>query len=121
MSQELEGSRSVLQQTSPAERASQPQMPKPDARNEEVRDNVQQSLAELDPQAVRETMETLNAHVQLMQRQISFSVDESSGRQVIMVFDKNTGEAIKQIPSEDLLQLARNLDKVVGLLFSSQV
>lgn len=39
-------------------------------------------------------------------RQLDFQIDESSGRTVITVRNPATGEVIRQIPSEEVLQLA---------------
>lgn len=42
-------------------------------------------------------------------RELEFSVDEASGRTVITVRNPETGETIRQIPSEEALRLARAL------------
>jgi flagellar protein FlaG len=47
--------------------------------------------------------------MQRMNRYLEFQVDEQSGRTVVTVKDRNTGEVIRQIPSEEILRLARNL------------
>ncbi len=43
--------------------------------------------------------------------QLQFSVDESTGESVIKVMDKATNEIIRQIPSEEMLQIAKALDR----------
>lgn len=45
-----------------------------------------------------------------------FSIDEDSGRTVVKVIDSSTKETIRQIPSEEVLEIARALDKLQGLL-----
>jgi flagellar protein FlaG len=56
-----------------------------------------------------------------MDRNISFEVDTLSGRDVISVFDKETQVLIRQIPSEETLELLERMDKVVGVLFNKNV
>jgi len=66
--------------------------------------------------------------LQTNERQLSFSVDEDSNKQVVKVTDVVTGEVIRQIPSEEVLKLSERLQDlqldeatVVGLLFNKQV
>ena len=62
----------------------------------------------------------LNDHVQHVQRELQFSVDEDSGRTVIKVLDKETKDVIRQIPGEEALNFARKLDEGAELeIFSA--
>jgi len=59
--------------------------------------------------AVEEVASKLQEFVNLIDKKLQFSVDEDSGRQVVRVTDKLSGDVIRQIPSEEVLRLARNL------------
>ena len=66
-----------------------------------------------------------SALTQNINRKISFRVDENSGGTVISVIDKQTNETIRQIPSEELVNLSKRLrdvnekiDSAIGILFS---
>jgi flagellar protein FlaG len=50
------------------------------------------------------------------ERSLSFRVDEASGRTVITVLDATTQEVVRQIPSEEVLALARALEVSGALL-----
>lgn len=91
---------------------------KPEQVVAQVKESAQ---AELPPNKVAETVASLNAFVQLMDRNVSFEVDEVSGRDVISVFEKDTKELIRQIPSEETLELLKRMDTMVGVLFSENV
>ena len=56
-----------------------------------------------------------------MNRSLQFKVDEDSGRDVIKVLDKNSGEVIKQYPSEEVLSLVSKLSETAGLLIDQTV
>lgn len=58
---------------------------------------------------VKRAAKQLEAHLQSMNRYLEFRVDEDSGRTVVTVKDKTTGETIRQIPSEEIMRLAQNL------------
>lgn len=56
-----------------------------------------------------------------MNRSLQFQVDEDSGRDVIKVVDKNSGELIKQYPSEEVLSLVAKLSETAGFLIDQTV
>jgi len=70
---------------------------------------------------IEQVVEKLNAFIQLTQRDVSFGIDDQSGRDVISVFEAETQELIRQIPSEEALELLKRMDKAIGLLFSEKV
>lgn len=51
---------------------------------------------------------------------LSFSVDDETNIRVIKVVDRSTKEVIRQIPSEEMLQMAQALDKLQGLLLKQK-
>ena len=58
---------------------------------------------------VEETVSDLNDFVQNIRRGIQFSVHENTGRSIITVTDKDTGDVIRSFPSEDVLAMAAYL------------
>jgi flagellar protein FlaG len=71
---------------------------------------VKKELEQKEEQAaVEEVASKLQEFVNLIDKKLQFSVDEDSGRQVVRVTDNLSGDVIRQIPSEEVLRLARNL------------
>jgi len=64
-----------------------------------------QGQKELDEAVVR-----LREFASSQRRDMEISVDKDSGRFVVKVLDSKTKEVVRQIPSEDLLRVARQLD-----------
>lgn len=56
-----------------------------------------------------ETISQLNDSLQNVQRNLEFSIDKEVGQIVINVKDRETDEIVRQIPSEEVLDLAKNL------------
>ena len=55
--------------------------------------------------------------IQTFSRNLEFSVDEAAvGKTVVKVVDRETGDMIRQIPSEEALAIAKALDQLQGLL-----
>lgn len=59
--------------------------------------------------------------VQSLQRNLEFSVDDSTGQVVVKVVARDSGEVIRQIPTETALELAKSLHDVNSLLFDENV
>ncbi|MCM1513122.1 MAG: flagellar protein FlaG [Oxalobacter formigenes] len=55
-----------------------------------------------------------------MPRSLNLSVDEDLGRVVVKVMDPETNEVIKQIPSEEALELAKSLSKMRGMFVETR-
>ncbi len=58
---------------------------------------------------------------QVSATKITFDVDEETGEQIIKVLNKETGEVIRQVPAEELINLAARMDQLKGLIFSEKV
>lgn len=54
-------------------------------------------------------------------RNLEFSTDEESGKVVVKVIASETGELIRQLPSEEALRIANSLSDVNSLLFDAKV
>lgn len=69
---------------------------------------------------VEAAVTTIQDFVQSVRRSLVFSLEEGSGRVVVKVIDAGSGDVIRQIPSEEALQLAENLSEVRSLLFKAE-
>lgn len=69
---------------------------------------------------LEQTVADLNEAAQSHRRSLRFSVDEDSGRTVIRVVDLETDEVVRQIPPEEVLNVARHMDESAGALFRAE-
>ncbi|WP_313548572.1 flagellar protein FlaG [Pseudomonas sp.] len=60
---------------------------------------------------VKQAVEDIQAFIDSVERNLKFSIDEGSGRVVVKVIAKASGELIRQMPTEEALELARSLKK----------
>ena len=51
---------------------------------------------------------------------LSFSKHDDTGRTIVKVINKDTDELIREIPSEQVLDMAAKLDEMIGLLFDTK-
>ena len=87
-----------------------------------------QDVVEVSAEQIETAVSQLTEILQTNNRQLSFSVDEGSNKQVVKVTDAVTGEVIRQIPSEEVLKLSERLQDLqldvgtaIGMLFNKQV
>ncbi len=57
-------------------------------------------------------LENFSKSVSVIQRSLSFKVDDATGTTVIRVVDRKTDETIRQIPPEELLTLSKRLKEL---------
>jgi flagellar protein FlaG len=85
---------------------------------------IKPSSVEASSQPTREVVAKAAADiqqfVQSMGRNLSFSVDEASGYHVVRVVNPNTGELVRQLPSEELLKIARDFQRLNNVLVSQR-
>lgn len=62
----------------------------------------------------------LSDMMSMMRKGLAFKVDENSGQAVVTVLDRDTGDVIRQMPSEEALKLAEKLSEVTGLLMKTE-
>ncbi len=70
---------------------------------------------------LKEAVSLLNKQMADTGRGLGFSYDESKASAVIKVSDVNTGEVVRQIPSEDVLRIAHKIDDLKGILYNRAV
>jgi flagellar protein FlaG len=72
-----------------------------------------QPVSSVSTDEVKAAVEQMKDFAQVMSRQLQFDVDDDSGRTVVRVLDKDSGDVIRQIPSEEVLALARHMKELM--------
>ena len=73
------------------------------------------------PEELDQAVKAVNEFVKPFNNALNFSVDQESKTTVVKVIDQSTKEVIRQIPSEEMLAIAKALDTVQGLLVRQKV
>ena len=66
---------------------------------------------------ISKAIEQVQVMMDLRNRSVSISQDSESGKEVIKVRNEQTGEVIRQMPTEEMLAFMRNLTKMLGAFF----
>ncbi|MGY2316186.1 flagellar protein FlaG [Pseudomonas sp. SDO5522_S412] len=70
---------------------------------------------------LKKAVKDINDFIQAAQRKLDFSIDDTTHQVVVKVIATESGEVIRQIPSEMALKLAQSLHDASSLLFDAKV
>ena len=68
-----------------------------------------------DRNTVEAAAKSVREFVQPINSNLEFSVNDDTGQLVVKIIDRTTKEVIRQMPSEEMLALAKALDSIKGL------
>lgn len=74
-----------------------------------------------DAEKVKSAVSEIEKFLSSTRRNLEFFTDEESGKIVVKVIASETGELIRQLPSEEALRIAHSLSDVNSLLFDAKV
>ncbi len=100
-----------------------PAQPMPPEENESVRSDDEGGRAQTEPnlsdltEVAADVQKNLNM---IHDVDLQFTVHKPSGQTMVKVTDADTGEVIREIPPEGILNLAARLDEMVGLIFDQK-
>lgn len=72
------------------------------------------------PEELQSALQKIKEFVSAAASDINFSIDSESGRTVVKVIDRSTKEIIRQIPSQEFLDMSKALDRLQGLLLKNK-
>ena len=71
-------------------------------------------------QDLKDKVALIQNSINQIDSQVQFSVEEDLDRVVVKVVERETGELIRQIPSEEVLRAQRFLEEQPGILFEEE-
>jgi flagellar protein FlaG len=78
------------------------------------------ALADKARQNLKEAVSLLNQQMSATNRGLGFRMDEVLDTPVVTVRSDQTGEVIRQIPTEVVVRIAHSIEKMKGLMFNSK-
>ncbi|WP_414830109.1 flagellar protein FlaG [Alteromonas sp. H39] len=92
------------------------------------RENADNLNREGQAEDIELAVQEVQAFLQVQNRNLAFSIDEDTQRSVVTVKDSESGDVIRQIPSEEVLKLAERIKSLqedigssVGVLVNNKV
>lgn len=72
--------------------------------------------AAVDASELKQAVDAINQFLKPVNSNLEFSIDQDSGRTLVKVVDTETHAVIRQTPSVQVLAIAKDMDKLLGLL-----
>lgn len=80
-------------------------------------------------QSLQETVDKVKQFTQLQSKNVDFSVERFDGLSVVVVSDSETREVLRQIPSEEMIEVSKKIEQLqteiigsgTGVLFDKKV
>tara|TARA_B100001029_G_C15020099_1_gene429953 strand:- start:547 stop:927 length:381 start_codon:yes stop_codon:yes gene_type:complete len=83
--------------------------------------NKKQELSEVvKKEDFNTTIDSVNEYVEMFNTKVSFTIDDKS-REIIHVYDNETGDLIRQIPPKEMIELVDKLEEIAGIIFNNKV
>lgn len=81
---------------------------------------IQPTPATPKPDEVRTSVDLINKTMKFLSRHLEFSFDEGARMNVVRVVDTQTNDLVRQFPSEEVVEIAKDLNKFQGLLLKEK-
>jgi len=98
------------------------------AKNDITQVIAEEKVKQISDVEIEHALEVVSSFINTTMKHVNFSSDNSSGKMVIKVFDRETKEIIQQFPSEKIVSMAikiqdlhQEVEGVSGLLIDSRI
>lgn len=89
--------------------------------SEPVKDEQSEAVSSpVQPAELEAAIDKMRNHAQNLDRELQFQVDSDTGRTVVTILNSQTQEVVRQIPSEEVLELTKKIEEAQGFIFSSR-
>ena len=72
------------------------------------------------PERLAELVDMLQKAIPAKSNSLRFRIDDVIYRPVVSVIDEKSGELIRQLPSDEVIRAAHNIDKMRGIIFDGK-
>ena len=80
--------------------------------------NVAQKVHKTTQEKIQKIAEAMDSYVSSIQRELQIQVHGKTGNIMVKVISKEDGKTIREIPPEELLNLAARMEELSGVLFN---
>lgn len=92
---------------------------RPRVSNEDAQDPKNLDSAALSAK-VKEAVDIANSFMNALAQNLEFSIDKDTNKTVVKVIDTSTKEVVKQFPTQEMLDIAKALDRLQGVLHKTK-
>jgi len=83
-------------------------------------DEAAEPVEEATPAQVETAVQAVNASLEMRSVSLQFEIDKDTDKVIVKVVDQANGVVIRQIPTEEVVRIAKVMGKAPGMLVSQQ-
>ncbi|MDM0070954.1 flagellar protein FlaG [Variovorax sp. J31P207] len=83
-------------------------------------DEAAEPVEEATPAQVETAVQAVNASLEMRSVSLQFEIDKDTDKVIVKVVDQTNGVVIRQIPTEEVVRIAKVMGKAPGMLVSQQ-
>lgn len=87
---------------------------------DEAQKSLKDQIEKLDAKQLENIFGDFKEKFDLLNKYLSIKIDKDLNRPIVRIINKESGEVIRQFPPEQLVELAKKIDQMVGLLFEKE-
>lgn len=84
---------------------------KPVSQDEKRGDSPPNASAALSNEQIEQAVDEIRRKIEPVAQNLLFTIDKDTGKTIVRLIDSSTKEVLRQIPSEELIAIARSLGK----------
>jgi flagellar protein FlaG len=73
-----------------------------------------------DTELLKDVLQVAERHFHIRNVGLEFEVHDATGRLKVTVLDKETGDIIREVPPQQVLDMVAKLDEMMGILFEQK-
>lgn len=84
---------------------------------EEIKELIHKEIPELELENVKDGLDRIARASEIYNKRVKLRINQDINRVIITIIDKETNKVIKEIPCEEIQNLAKHLKEAIGILF----
>lgn len=75
---------------------------------------------DLPPKELEKVASEIQIHLKKLNTELRLEVDSGSKKVVVKIIDPDSGQVIRQVPSQEMLEISKRMDEIIGVLFKTE-
>lgn len=73
-----------------------------------------------DPEELKKLIKELTSKLTYLNSQLKIEIDSEIGQPIVKIIDINTNEVMRQVPPDYIINIIKNINKLLGVLFEDK-
>ncbi len=80
-------------------------------------EEINKKIDNFEEKKIDDAIKKMNVNSDILNKNLKFEKDYYYDKLIVKIYNKETGDEIKQIPAKEVLEFAKKSEEIIGLLF----